>query len=282
MILVYVLWSLALLAAVAFSVTSTAVSSYRVATNGVDSAQAQAAVEVAINLAVLGLLDRRPQQRWRVDGVPRQINIEDFKARVTIQDELGRIDLNHADGPLFTRLFASAGLQYQDASAMADKVQDWREGGAFKRLNGAKDPEYAAAGLTYRPRKGPFQSIDELNLVMGMTPDLFRRVAPAITVYSARPVIDPQFAPREALLALPSMTVDAVSEVVAARMRQGATSSPAGTPIGIISPMVALGGRAFSIRVEVERANTALAREAVVRLTDEPSHPFWFLAWKNS
>ena len=198
MILVYIFWSLGLLATLAFSVVSAGMASYRVAASGVDSVQAEAAAEVAINRAVLGLLDQRPQQRWRVDGVPRHITVGAFKARVTIQDELGRIDLNHADGPLLTRLFVSVGLEHQAASALADKIQDWREGGLSKRLNGAKEHEYAAAGLTYRPRNGPFQSVDELNLVMGMTPDLFRRVASALTVYSARPVIDPQFAPPEA------------------------------------------------------------------------------------
>jgi general secretion pathway protein K len=281
MILVYTLWSLALLAAIAFSVASAAVSSYRVAAGGIDTAQAEAAAEVAMNRAVLGLLDRRLDHRWRVDGVPRDITAGTFKARVTIQDELGRIDLNHADSPLLTGLFVSAGLQHHHAVALTDKIQDWREGGAFKRLNGAKDPEYAAAGLTYRPRKGPFQSIDELNLVLGMTPELFRRVLPAITVYSSRPTIDPQFAPREALLALPSATSDAVSEVIAARLRQS-VGGAGEVPAGVIDPMVALGGRAFSIHVEVERPNTMVTRDAVVRLTDDPGRPFWLLSWRNS
>jgi general secretion pathway protein K len=38
-----------------------------------------------------------------------------------------------------------------------------------------------------------------------MTPALFAQVKPALTVYSGRQFIDPQVAPREALLALPGM-----------------------------------------------------------------------------
>ena len=74
-----------------------------------------------------------------------------------------------------------------------------------RRVNGAKDQAYRLAGTSYRPRNGPFQSVDELLLVMDMTPALFTRIAPALTVYSGRQFIDPQVAPREALLALRNM-----------------------------------------------------------------------------
>jgi hypothetical protein len=42
--------------------------------------------------------------------------------RIAIQDELGRIDLNHADHPAH-RLFQSAGLGLVAASGLADKVR---------------------------------------------------------------------------------------------------------------------------------------------------------------
>src|SRR5579863_8363240 len=74
-----------------------------------------------------------------------------------------------------------------------------------KRLDGATDADYLAAGYPYHPRGGPFQRVDELLLVMGMTPELYHRVEPALTVYSGRPLFDPQVAPREALAALDDM-----------------------------------------------------------------------------
>ena len=61
------------------------------------------------------------------------------------------------------------------ASGLVDKVLDWREAGPGKRPSGAQEPDYRAAGFAHAPRNGPFQSVEELKLVMGMTPELYRR-----------------------------------------------------------------------------------------------------------
>jgi general secretion pathway protein K len=166
MALISVLWGVGLLAAITLSFLSAGSTSYHLARNAVDAAQTDAAAEAAINRGVLALLDPRPETRWRTDGVPRAIDFDGVRMRVRIQDELGRIDLNNADGSLLIGLFQSVGLKAEAASALVDKILDWRDASNLKRLNGAKDPEYRAAGLAYRPRSGPFQSVDELKLVM--------------------------------------------------------------------------------------------------------------------
>jgi general secretion pathway protein K len=160
----------------------------------------------------------------------------------------------------------------QTASVLAERVLDWRDPSELHRLNGAKDADYRAAGFSYGPRNGPFQTVDELKLVMGVTPALFDRIAPAITVFSGRQFIDPQVAPRAALLALANMDETKADGMLAARSGGGnAGILDAGTP---------LGGRAFTIRVEVDIADGKLVRETVVRLTDDPAQPYWVLAWR--
>jgi general secretion pathway protein K len=267
--LLSVLWGLALLGAIATAFISAGSTSYRLARNAVEALQVDVAAEAAVNRAVLGLLDPNPQTRWRTDGVPRSIDFEGVRMQIRVQDELGRIDLNNADGSLLIALFQSVGLDPQVASALVDKILDWRDSGSLKRLNGAKDPEYRAAGLPYRPCNGPFQSVDELKLVMDMTPELFRRVEPALTVYSGRPSIDPQIATPEALRALPTMDAQKVAALVATR-----TAQP---NISALPPV----GRAFGIRIEVERPTGVQHREAVVRVTDHPQQIFWLLSWKD-
>jgi general secretion pathway protein K len=269
MALLSVLWGIALLAAIATSFLSAGSTSYRLARNALEAAQVDVAAEAAVNRAVLALLDPRPDMRWRTDGVPGIIDFEGTRMRVQIQDELGRIDLNNADGGLLIGLFQSVGLDAQAASALVDKILDWRDAGGLKRLNGAKEPEYRDADLPYRPRNGPFQSVDELKLVMGMTPALFRRVEPAVTVYSGRPSIDPQVAPPEALLALPTMNAQKVAALVGPR---------SGQPLATAIPLI---GRAFTIRIDIDRPAGVQHREAVVRLTDHPLQVFWLLSWKD-
>src|SRR5262249_22514762 len=120
---------------------------------------------------------------------------------------------------------------------------------------------------------GPFQSVDELKLVLGITPAIYRRVEPALTVYSGRPFLDPQFAPPQALAALPGQSREATAAVIAARSAQGARAGIVGSPT--------LGGRAFSIRLEIARPEGPQTREVVVRLTDQPNDPYWVLSWRT-
>jgi general secretion pathway protein K len=274
MLIAYVVSGVLLLSALAVSSLSTSATSYRLARNALHAAETEAAAEVAVVRAVLGLLDSRPEHRWRVDGTPRELAFAGLKMQIAIQDELGRIDLNQADRSLIAGLFRSAGLAADAAGRLADKVLDWREAGPGKRPGGAKAADYRAAGLGVGPRGGPFQSVDELKLVMGITPELYRRVAPALTVHSGRPVIDPQFAPAAALAALPGHSREMVSAIVAARARQGRRA-------GIIAAGIALWGRAFALRLEIERPGGVYVRGIALRLVDQASQPYWLLAWRG-
>ena len=222
---------------------------------------------------MLGLLDARPDHRWRVDGTPRDFTFGDVKMRIAIQDELGRIDLNQADRSLLAGLFRSAGLDAEAAADFADKVLDWRSTGPGMQPSGIRASGFQIADLKYVPRNGPFQSVDELKLVKGITTDLYERVEPALTVYSGRQFIDPQFAPREALAALPGQSRD-VAAVIVSHSRQGGRA-------GTIDPAIPLGGRAFGIRLQIALSDGGRTRDVVVRLTDQPHRPYWLLSWRN-
>jgi general secretion pathway protein K len=186
MALVSVLWGVALLSVIATSLLAAGNVSYRLARNGVELSQNDATADAGINRAILALLDPRPDKRWRVDGATQSFAFNGIPMSLAIQDELGRIDLNYADGSLLAALFRSAGLEAGPASSLVDKVLDWRDPNPSHRLNGAKQNDYREAGSLYQPRNGPFQSVDELKLVMGVTPELFKRVEPALTVYCCR------------------------------------------------------------------------------------------------
>jgi general secretion pathway protein K len=280
MALTSVLWGIGLLSIVSVSFLWGSTISYRLARNSVELSQIDAVAEAAVNRAALSLLDQRPESHWRTDGVAYSFGFGGASLKVSIQDELGRIDLNSADTPLLSGLFRSAGLDAVAADRLVDKILDWRDLSPAKRLNGAKDREYQAAGFGYRPRNGPFQSVDELKLVMDMTPDLFRRVEPAITVYSGRPLIDPQVAPREALLALTAMDAQKADSIIAARTadsNRAALSAP-----GIAATaQLPVAGRAFTVTADIERSNGTVTRQAVIRMTEDPARPYWILAWKG-
>ena len=144
---------------------------------------------------------------------------------------------------------------------------DWREPGEGKRLNGAKAREYDAAGILYGPRGAPFESIEELQLVLGITPELYARLAPSLTVYSQTPWVDPTFAPKDVLSALAGMGGEPVSTVLAER----GTGSTGGVMVG----------HAFTISAVVQGSDRlSVARTAVIRLSGAPGAPLGIYQWQ--
>jgi general secretion pathway protein K len=271
--IVATLWSLTLLAAISASLAFTGNIAYRLAQNSFHVAYDDALADAAVNLAVLALLDSRTDNRRLMDAVDQKMDLGGASIRIRIQDELGKIDLNQTDGSTLVKLFQSAGIDPAAAEALVDKVLDWRESSPFKRVDGAKADEYRAAGYDYLPRNGPFQSVDELTLVMGMTRDLYQRVEPALTVYSGRQFVDPQFATPEVLAALPS-----IANAPAAAAGQS-TGSATVAPISGISgnAINLLKGHAFTIDTEISRSTDVARHHCAVRLTGNPADPFWML-----
>jgi general secretion pathway protein K len=206
-----------------------------------------------------------------VDGQPRDIGIDHTAIKIAVQDELGCIDLNMADGSVISQLLAAAGLSMDQAQALTDKILDWRDSSGLRRLQGANAADYKAAGYPYRPRNAPFRSVRELKLVMGMTPDLFTKIEPALTVYSHSPSLDPNTAPQMALAAL--YRGNAAQTQSALAQRQAA--APGGQDLkGIISPQISLAGRAFAIAAELTVGGKRFRRQEVVEITGDPQRPY--------
>lgn len=279
--LVSVLWALSILSLIAATILSASVLSSRLERNEWRRAERNARVEAALNRAALSLIDARAEARWRIDGGPRDFEFGGAKVRIAVQDELGKVDINTANDDLVRGLIRTLGLPPAQSDALADRILDWRTPGGLKRLSGADQTDYRAAGSRYRPRGAAFQSIDELNLVMGMTPALFARLAPAVTVYSQKATIDPQTAPEAALLALPGMDAQKADNMIAARSESVfAGGEEARRSPGILTQGISLAGRAFTIDVSGDQAGRTYHRRFVVRLIDEAKGGYWILAWR--
>jgi general secretion pathway protein K len=215
--LITVLWAVLILATIAASIIATGRTESRLSRTHLDMAELDAVADAAINITILHLLDPTAEVRPPADGTPFTIEFAGRRVTVTVLDESGKIDLNMADAELLRRLLVAAGVGADAAQPLVDKILDWREPGEGKRLNGAKANEYNAAGILYGPRGAPFESIEELQLVLGITPELYARLAPSLTVYSQTPWVDPTFAPKDVLTALAGMGGDPVSTVLAER-----------------------------------------------------------------
>jgi general secretion pathway protein K len=270
--MISVLWGISILAVIATLALSASLGNRRIEANNWKDIRARSIAEAGVMRAILGLIDERPGQRWRIDGTPRSFTFDEVPVTIAIEDELGKIDLNTARDDILRGLFLAAGADPDLADALTDRVLDWRMPGQAKHLNGATSEDYQEAGSGFRPRGSAFQSVDELRFVLGMTPELFKTVAPAITVYSQRSTIDPGTAPRLALRAM-GQNEQAADATLASR----STGESANLP-----PTLSLGGRTFTIIAQVTLAKQIYIHRAVIRLTGDPARPYWILSWDSA
>jgi general secretion pathway protein K len=268
---------LALMAAATQALTVTSYVSER---HAMDDARAEADLDAAVARAVLGISDLRPDQRWRIDGAPRIFLFDGQRVRIAVQDQAGCIDLNMASGALLRQFLIGAGLDADASGRLADNIVDWRSNTGLTGLNGATVADYQAAGMRYVPRHGPFQTVDELKLVLGMTPKLFARIRPALTIYNHRPTFDAAFAPREALLALYPNDPGQIEKILRARDGDLNASMQIGFAQGASASPTAPAGRAYSIAAETAIGSRTFRRTAVVELTGDGKRPYFVLAWR--
>jgi general secretion pathway protein K len=276
--LVSTLWALTMLALMAAATESLTATSWRAEQHAIVDSRAQAALDAAVVRAVLGVSDKRTQARWRVDGAHRRFAFDGIALDVAVQDEAGRIDLNASGTALLVALFTANGLAPDAAAALAGRIVDWRTPPGPTTLNGGSDGDYRAARLSYLPRHDLFQSVDEAKLVLGMTPQLFARVRPALTVYSKRASFDASVAPAASLTALYPNDPGKIDAVLRARDGDPNAVAGLGTPPGAAS--IAVAGRAFAITATAFAGNRTFHRTAIVQLTGNDRAPYYVLAWR--
>jgi len=281
--LVSVLWVVAILSMLAAASEQLTVTTVRTEHRAQDAARANADLDAAVARAAAGLDDPVLSQRWRIDGVAQAFAFDGLKIDVTVQDELGRIDLNNADASILRQLLqAAGGMQPADAAGLADKIVDWRDPANRRSLHGATDADYAAAGLSYHERHGPYQTVAEVQLVLGMTQAVYARIAPALTVYSHHPSFDAGTAPREALMALYFNTPAQADQIMAERLRGPGlvSNNPNSVPQGVLGPSASMGGRAFAIDAALMLNGKRFTRHAVIETTGDDKRPYFVLAWR--
>lgn len=281
--LVLVMWVAILLTVIASSFIFEARTDMLVVRNSVSIARAEAAADAGVHRAVFELYrtDNAPDA-WRRDGSAHQWSFDGVPVRVEIGDESGKIDINTSAEPLLRGLLLTAGVGEEEAAKLLDAIVDWRDADSLKRVNGAEEADYRAAGLAYRPANAQFQAIEELQLVLGMRPEIYRRIAPFITVFSRQAGISSQLASREVLLAVPGVTAQVADTYIAQREAARA----AGQPIPMLREAAGFPANLTTVAAIRSEAHlddgTVFAREATALLRPTPRRPVTFLAWRES
>jgi len=278
--LVLALWLTVLLTVIASGFAFSMRTEALAVRNAVSLAQVRAIADGAVERGAFELMRPQVANVWKADGQPHRFVDGEATVVVTAIDEAARIDVNTASDPFLKNLFVViGGLDDSAAAKLVDAIADWRDPDELRRPNGAELPEYRAANLKYGPANAPFETIGEVARVLGMTAELYQRIAPAITVYSHQPGINPATAERSVLLALPNATAEAVDAFIAQRA-QALADKLAVPPF---PPAQAFGSGPVPIwRIRAEATmpdGVTFAREAVLRPSPDAQRPLIALAW---
>lgn len=261
-----VLWALVLTAALAAELHTGVRADQRVTANARASARARWAAragfarmsealrsKLAVSAATGALVLRDtlvvPAQEFEVDRV---------HVRATVVDARSKLSLNTATPDELRALFAAVGYGPEDAARLALAVDRWRS----EHLPAFENAPADSLRERFRPPRGAFASVEELQGVPGVSRAAYASASPHLTV-SSDGRINLNTAPVPVLLTLPGIEDEGARALVERRRE-----SPFLSPYEVLGALPRFRREEAQARLPELIARTAFVpREAEVRVT---------------
>jgi general secretion pathway protein K len=233
-----VLWVLTILSVLVLSFAFTARTETRSTLNFRELTEKKLLAEAGIERAVMEIFyrgffagqtqspDIDELKVWKTDGTIYREALGEGYYTVSIMDESGKISINgltETSGIILKNLLVRLGTDPDTADTIVDSILDWKDPDELHRVHGAESDYYLSLPNPYKAKNAEFDTVEELLLVKGMTPEILfgsgdrRGLAPYVTVYLADTKINALAAPGDVLLSLPGMTEAAVQRILAYR-----------------------------------------------------------------
>ena len=232
--LLAVLWLVAALSAVAFSVAGTVRSETGRTASSVDRLKAQYLASGAIDRALLYIewdrVYRNPDGSSPYYGGRPHLDFQfpSGQASVDVIPETAKLSLNKAQPEELFRLFQALGADPGRAREIVLGIEDWRTQLPMGSLT-SFDQYYLSRKPSFRARHASFEEIEEVLLVKGMTPELFYGTYES----DAKGRLQPRHGARECLSAYQTGTA------VDANTADAAVLAAVGVPGDMIGPLIA-------------------------------------------
>jgi general secretion pathway protein K len=181
MALILVLWIFIFLFVVAFEFSQTIRQEATAALRYSDETQGYYLAVAGFERGLYDFLNQGPGRILQTDAKPddpfdgawREEKLGAGIHRTRMVDEGGKINLNRADERMLGRIFANLGVDEPRRSILVDSILDWRDADDLHRTNGAESDYYLALPRPYTAKNGPFDSVEDLLWVRGVTSALF-------------------------------------------------------------------------------------------------------------
>ena len=271
MALIIVLWLIVLLGVMASGHARNVHTETLLASRQLESARARALAEAGVQHAIIELLARNSVREWPINGTITTVNIDGHEVSIAVRDATGLIDLNAASADLLAAAFAATGSDEGWRQEIVDAILDWRDSDNLRHLNGAEDDDYRAASLDWTARDGAFASVDELRYVLGMRQEIFDKLAPFLTVHSARPGLNLEYAPPFLIKALTGEYVEPAESALPDALQPGTNRQIGGPRNGT-----------YHVYVNAPAAAGVVASlEVVIRISAMSDSPYSILSWRE-
>ena len=167
------------------------------------------------------------------------------------------------------------------ARRLGASIEDWVDSDSEPRTLGAERTQYIDAGRSYSPPNAAIESLDELQLVSGMTPELLARVHPYLTIYteSGEPGGDnaPPIVRRALALATRTADVDARGDETASP-----TADVPGAPGSIAAAASVNDDEIVGLEITARSSDGGVfVRNAVVKLASDNPKGYVVLDWRR-
>jgi general secretion pathway protein K len=239
------------------------------------------------------------KEAWIPDGTAHTIGTGDGGYMVRIIDESGKISLNGLtddSGIVLKNLLINQGTSPENADIIVDSILDWKDADDLHRLHGAESDYYMSLPKPYKARNGDFQTLEELILVRGVTPEILygtgktKGIIRFLTIYSKTSQININAAPKEVLMALPGMEPGMVDGFIQHRTSseirgQEDVTAIIGAGSPLMEPYVSFGPVGTSSVFTVEATGYKESQKAgysiMATLTFDGPHQYRYLYYKG-
>jgi general secretion pathway protein K len=113
------------------------------------------------------------KKEWITDGRVYLLRYDQGTCEIRVVGEAGKVNINAASEASLRKIIGQLGLEGEPRDIVVDSILDWRDPDDFIHLNGAENDYYQSLKEPYNCKNGNLDSIEELLLVRGVTPDLF-------------------------------------------------------------------------------------------------------------
>lgn len=93
---------------------------------------------------------------------------------ISMTEQESKFNVNTADGQLLRQILTTMGVDAGEISDVADSIQDWIDPDDATKPAGAENDFYQGLTPSYNAKNAPIDDIEELQLIKGITPELFK------------------------------------------------------------------------------------------------------------